>query len=239
MTQLTYQQVWNTLSSVNVNDWKKQKGQLDYLGWSAAWHILMQQFPYETYDFHDETNRENGTVMTHCTVKIGDLERTMWLAVMNYNNKSIANPTYQEIQNTRMRCLVKCIAMYGLGFYIYDGQKLPYEDEDLPDEQKDQEERSVVEKPFVFVRVGNRPVESAQIHDAIATAMQELSGSPDNDVIKNCYERNLDNLKILAAAAKKVTDAKLKKEYLKQLNDLAAKFNPPPADVDEVAKEME
>ena len=138
-----------------------------------------------------------------------------------------------------MRCLVKCIAMYGLGFYIYDGQKLPYEDEDLPDEQKDQEERSVVEKPFVFVRVGNRPVESAQIHDAIATAMQELSGSPDNVVIKNCYERNLDNLKILAAAAKKVTDAKLKKEYLKQLNDLAAKFNPPPADVDEVAKEME
>ena len=63
----------------------------------------------------------------------------------------------------------------------------------------------------MFVRVGNRPVESAQIHDAIATAMQELSGSPDNVVIKNCCERNLDNLKILAAAAKKVTYATLKK----------------------------
>lgn len=225
MTQLTYQQVWNTLSSVNVNEWKKQKGSLDYLGWSAAWHILMQNFPYATYEFHDETTRDNGTVMTYCTVKIGDLERSMWLAVMNYNNKSIANPTYQEIQNTRMRCLVKCIAMYGLGFYIYDGQKLPYEDEDLPDENKDSEERTVVAAPtFKFVKTGNQIVETESVFEAIKTAVKILDGDPNNVVLKNMYDRNVENFKAYAKALQEIAVPEEYEEYLKLLKDMAAKF---------------
>ena len=148
MTQITYKKVWDTLSTVNVNEWKKKKGKLnlDYISWSAAWHILMQHFPHATYEFMPETYEANGTVMSHCIVKIGDLERYMWLPCMDNRNESLTNPTTRQIQDSRMRCMVKCLAMFGLGFYIYDGQSFPYEDEDLPDEQKDQQEKSVLEK---------------------------------------------------------------------------------------------
>tara|TARA_R110000824_G_scaffold158571_1_gene332562 strand:- start:90 stop:419 length:330 start_codon:yes stop_codon:yes gene_type:complete len=49
----------------------------------------------------------------------------MWLPVMDNRNKSIANPSSRDISDARMRCLVKAIAMHGLGAYIYAGEDLP------------------------------------------------------------------------------------------------------------------
>jgi len=49
----------------------------------------------------------------------------MWLPVMDYKNKAIAHPDSRAISDTRMRCLTKCLAMYGLGHYIYAGEDLP------------------------------------------------------------------------------------------------------------------
>ena len=49
----------------------------------------------------------------------------MWLPVMDNRNKSIVNPTTRDISDARMRCLVKAIAMHGLGIYIYAGEDLP------------------------------------------------------------------------------------------------------------------
>ena len=60
-----------------------------------------------------------------CKVKIGELERLMWLPVMDYKNKAIVNPDTRAVSDTRMRCLTKCLAMYGLGHYIYAGEDLP------------------------------------------------------------------------------------------------------------------
>ena len=53
----------------------------------------------------------------------------MFLAVTDYNNKAIKNPSCVDIANTKMRCLTKCIATgFGLGFYIYKGEGLPQEE---------------------------------------------------------------------------------------------------------------
>jgi hypothetical protein len=49
----------------------------------------------------------------------------MWLAVMDYRNKAISNPPAHAISNAKMRCLTKCMAMFGLGHYIYAGEDLP------------------------------------------------------------------------------------------------------------------
>jgi hypothetical protein len=49
----------------------------------------------------------------------------MWLPVMDYKNKAIPNPDARAVSDTRMRCLTKCLAMYGLGHYIYAGEDLP------------------------------------------------------------------------------------------------------------------
>jgi hypothetical protein len=44
---------------------------------------------------------------------------------MDYKNKAIVNPDARDISDTRMRCLVKCLALYGLGHSIFGGEDVP------------------------------------------------------------------------------------------------------------------
>jgi hypothetical protein len=44
---------------------------------------------------------------------------------MDNRNKAIVLPTARDISDARMRCLVKAIAMHGLGIYLYAGEDLP------------------------------------------------------------------------------------------------------------------
>ena len=58
---------------------------------------------------------------------------------MDNKNNSLTNPSTRQIQDSRMRCLVKCLAMYGLAHYIFRG-------EDLPDAEKDKAEAEALAK---------------------------------------------------------------------------------------------
>ena len=120
--------VWADLSAINVNDHVQKKGNLSYLSWSWAWSTLMAKYPESYYVFQDNRT-ENGTVMVECVLTIHEGEevatRTMWLPVMDHKNKAIVDPDTRAISDARMRCLVKCMAMFGLGFYIYAGEDIP------------------------------------------------------------------------------------------------------------------
>ena len=120
--------VWADLSAINVNDHIQKKGNLSYLSWAWAWSTLMERYPESYYVFQDNRT-ENGTVMVECVLTIHEGEevatRTMWLPVMDHKNKAIVDPDTRAISDSRMRCLVKCLAMFGLGFYIYAGEDIP------------------------------------------------------------------------------------------------------------------
>lgn len=45
----------------------------------------------------------------------------------NYDEKQVGKATMFDINKTIMRCLVKNLAMFGLGLYIYAGEDLPIE----------------------------------------------------------------------------------------------------------------
>ena len=49
------------------------------------------------------------------------IERSMWLPVMQSGKSkaSVVNPTSRQVQDTRMRCLVKCLGMFGLGIKLW------------------------------------------------------------------------------------------------------------------------
>jgi hypothetical protein len=49
----------------------------------------------------------------------------MWLPVLDFKNKAQPQPDAFSINSSRMRCLVKCCAMHGLGLYIYSGLVAP------------------------------------------------------------------------------------------------------------------
>ena len=133
------QEIWNKLSTIDVNKHTEKKGQFTYLGWNFAISTIMEHYPDISFDFLHYTDSNgmvkdyivapDGSCSVECVVNIGDNTKKMFLAVTDYNNKAIKNPSSQDINNTKMRCLTKCIATgFGLGFYIYKGEGLPQEE---------------------------------------------------------------------------------------------------------------
>ena len=127
--------VWQTLSSINVNDHTESKGNLTYLSWAWAWAVTKQHYPDACYTFHDNEVHSDGTMTVHCDVIIDELAHEMWLPVMDHRNKAVENPNAFQINTAKMRCLTKGLSMHGLGAYIYDGEDLP-----APEPEKSYEE---------------------------------------------------------------------------------------------------
>jgi len=117
--------VWATLSAIDCSAKVEQKGKLTYLSWAWAWQTLMEHYPDSTYQYSEAFWSSNDTVEVNVKVTVEGVTHRMWLPVMDNRNKSIVNPTTRDISDARMRCLVKCIAMFGLGIYIYAGEDLP------------------------------------------------------------------------------------------------------------------
>lgn len=122
--------IWNSLKDVDVNDHTEQKGQFTYLSWTWAWAYIKDKYPLAQYEILDDIHYADGTMEVRMKVTIEGLSHTMWLYVMDYKNKAVPNPNAQQINTTRMRCLVKCLAMFGLGHYIYAGESVPNTEND-------------------------------------------------------------------------------------------------------------
>lgn len=135
------------LYSLDVNKYVEKKNDLSYLSWAYAWAGFKKIYPDATYEVKkDESDRcyfgdaEIG-YMVYTSVTAGGLTYEMWLPVMDNNNKSMKLNGYTystrygeksveavsmfDINKAVMRCLVKNLAMFGLGLYIYAGEDLP------------------------------------------------------------------------------------------------------------------
>jgi hypothetical protein len=117
--------VWKTLSSIDVNQHTERKGQFTYLSWTWGWATLMEHYPESTYEFLPNEIHNDESVTVHCKMTVEGISHTMWLAVMDNKNRAIKNPSATDIANNKMRCLVKALAMFGLGHYIYAGESVP------------------------------------------------------------------------------------------------------------------
>lgn len=136
----TFASIWATLSQVDVSDRIEKKGDLSFLSWAWAWGTLMEHYPQAEYSFQEPAEaQKDGSVMVYCTVTIDGLSRQMWLPVMGFKNQAISNPDTVQVNKAKMRCLVKCLAMFGLGHYIYAGEDLPSAEADKAAEQMKQE----------------------------------------------------------------------------------------------------
>lgn len=141
--------VFETLFEINVNDHIEKKKDLTYLSWPYAWAEVKKKYPSATYKIHLFGEKqlpyvfdENVGYMVFTDVTINDLTHTMWLPVMDSANKTMKSISYTystkfkkdipveaatmfDVNKTIMRCLVKNLAMFGLGLYIYSGEDLP------------------------------------------------------------------------------------------------------------------
>lgn len=155
--------VFEELNAINVNDKteKKKSGgtELTYLSWTWAWAEVKKRYPDAHYEImmHDGlpyVYDENTGYMVFTTVTIDGISHMMWLPVMDGANKAMKSKPYTystkyngektveaatmfDVNKTIMRCLVKNLAMFGLGLYIYAGEDLP---ETEAEEQKTAQE---------------------------------------------------------------------------------------------------
>lgn len=149
------------LCEKNVTKYTEKKNGLTYLSWTYAWQEFKKEYPNATYEIKHWDGKpylfdENLGYMVETTVSTGDEIHSMWLPVMNSTNKAQKNIAYEiktasgkiitvepatmfDINTTIMRCLVKNIAIFGLGLYIYAGEDLPELSETTLAEKKAEE----------------------------------------------------------------------------------------------------
>jgi len=118
-----------TLSAINVNDHVEKKGRFSYLSWPYAVSQLRQSDPTATW----EVRRFDGLPYLACdagvfvevAVTVQNITLSQLHPVLDAHNRPILAPTAFDINTSIQRCLVKAIALHGLGLYIYAGEDLP------------------------------------------------------------------------------------------------------------------
>lgn len=145
--------VFETLSKIDVSNHvetiRMRKGPaLKYVSWAWAWAIVKSKFPdaqrkieeYPEYQYDKNTGKwyATGQMLDYrvtpagcevkVTVTIAGEEYSERLYVMDMRNQPVHDPDISQINKTQQRCLVKALALAGLGLNIYAGEDLPMGD---------------------------------------------------------------------------------------------------------------
>lgn len=137
---------FQTLYELDVNHKTKGKNGLKYLSWPFAWAEFKKVNPttvytVDRYDGKPYLYDDNLGYLVSTVVTVDGLSMPMQLPVMDNKNKAMKAAPYQystrngmkdveaatmfDINTAIMRCLVKNLAMHGLGLYIYAGEDIP------------------------------------------------------------------------------------------------------------------
>tara|TARA_R100001510_G_C7656234_1_gene216063 strand:+ start:4718 stop:5392 length:675 start_codon:yes stop_codon:yes gene_type:complete len=223
MSDVTYKDVWNTLSKIDCSEHIEKKMNLSYLSWAWAWGIFVENYPEAQYRFYEDKESgipyiqfPDGTAEVRCRVSVTDkVWREMWLPVMNHKNQAIVKPDAMAVSNAKMRCLVKCLAMLGLGHYIYAGEDTNFNAEETAPKKEEWDkptieevkEEDVEDKAWASL-FSEGFIKTAQIHDT-------------KEALESYWKSNAKSLKRLEKVDndtyKKVVEAL--KQKSKEIND--------------------
>ena len=150
---------FDALYNMNLGDKVEKKDNLSYLTWSEAWKAFREVYPSATFRviINPDTKLPyfvdpNVGIMVFTEVTADDLTLTMFLPVMNSSNRAMRLEPYNyqvwdkqnrryvdktceaatmfDVNKTIMRCLVKNLALFGLGLKLYQGEDLPSDNSD-------------------------------------------------------------------------------------------------------------
>lgn len=202
------QDKFQQLYQLNLNDKVENKNGLSYLSWANAWAAFKTVYPNATYRiiknpqtnlpyFADETG-----IMVYTEITADHQTYEMWLPVMDASNKAmkLEDYTYQvwdktnrkyvdrkveaatmfDINKTVMRCLVKNLAMLGLGLYIFAGEDMP---ETVSDDAMQTPVQDVA-KPRSRTR---KPQQQVDRYAGIRTA---INAAHDTTALLNLYHQH-------------------------------------------------
>ena len=206
--------VFNKLYAINVNEHIEKKNNLSYLSWTYAWSEAKKRFPTLTYKIHlfgenqlPYVYDENTGYMVFTEITIDGLTHSMWLPVMDSSNKAMKNKPYTydtrykkgiiveaatmfDINKTIMRCLVKNLAMFGLGLYIYAGEDLPEIQEEIKEVEQEKKNTADIDTVNLLIdEIEKYNGQAEKLKKGILTKykvkeLSELTESQANQAIK-------------------------------------------------------
>ena len=194
----------NDLLKINVNDHTEKKNGLTYLSWAWAWAEALKADPAATFEVksfnYDGATLPfmamNGTAMVWVTVTMFGKPMTCFLPVMDHRNKPIANPDSFQVNTAIMRCMVKGLALHGLGLYIYAG-------EDLPDDSQSVQAEPVIVKVVtptatadVEVNTGNADANAELFAEGMMTYTNHCTDVKGLNSYWKSNQTQLDSLKV-------------------------------------------
>ncbi|PFS10905.1 hypothetical protein COK55_24455 [Bacillus cereus] len=132
---MTAENYFSKLAQIDCSEHVEKKGRFSYLSWAWAVKKLREVDPAASW----EVKRFDGVpyLKTDCgyfvevEVTVQGLPLSQIHPIINNQNKPIAEPNSFDINTSIQRCLVKAIALHGLGLYIYAGEDLPEIQEEM------------------------------------------------------------------------------------------------------------
>lgn len=122
--------VFKKLYSTNVNEHVEKKGNFNYLSWPYAVAQLRLADPTATWEvkrFADDLpyQKTDLGVFVEVAVTCQGVTLSQIHPVLDGKNRPLVEPSSFDINTSIQRCLVKAIALHGLGLYVYAGEDLP------------------------------------------------------------------------------------------------------------------
>ncbi len=121
--------IFKSLYAINVNEQIEKKGQFNYLSWPYAVAQLRLADPTAIWEVRRFDGLPYLQTTSGCFVEVAVTVQGVTLSqihpVLDAKNKPIPDPTAFDINTSIQRCLVKAIALHGLGLYIFAGEDLP------------------------------------------------------------------------------------------------------------------
>ena len=160
---MKFTEIFNDLQAIDCREHIEKKNDLSYLSWPWAWGYVASRYDASYEVLNDKTTElpffeaPGMGYIVHTRVTIEGFTREMWLPAMSADNRALQATPFEitrkrrdgtpftvtippcdmmDINKTIMRCLVKNMAMFGLGLGIYAGEDLPLDLTDEPAEVK-------------------------------------------------------------------------------------------------------
>ncbi len=201
------------LSNINVANHVERKGNFCYLSWPFAVSELRKADPLASW----AVVRFNGLpylatetgYYVEVAVTVEGVTLSQVHPVLDARNKPISNPSAFDINTSIQRCLVKAIALHGLGLSVYAGEDLANLEPTNTPAAKEKPAPRQAAKPTPLRQVATTidATQQARIQELIAETGAELDRLLDyfsveslGQIQANQYERVIRSLEHRRAA---------------------------------------
>ena len=187
---LTFKEIWDTLSSIDVSEYTEEKMNLTYLSWARAVMLVsnVYEMKYKFCDINGLPYRllPDGSAEVITEITIGKHKRQMALPIMDYKNNPVKDIDARQLNDNRMRCLVKNLAMFGLGMSVFAqwDNHLPSKEKDKKPEVKDEHDEAWAK---LFVESMELMIKKSKTVEGLESLYKSDTNKPQFNILKERY----------------------------------------------------